>query len=92
MVREFGHKAPVMWRVTSLRLERQITPQHRPSTRFQQIKGGDVVLLHDGGHLKLGTDRSHSVRATDELVRRYLRAKVTTFITVPEMMAGNGAH
>lgn len=83
MVREFG-MTPVMWRVTaydwSAKSHHSIV-QHAVS----QIKGGDVVLLHDGGHLKLGTDRSHSVRATDELVRRYL-GEGYHFLTVPEMM------
>jgi len=83
MVREFG-MTPVMWRVTaydwSAKSHHSIV-QHAVS----QIKGGDVILLHDGGHLKLGTDRSHSVRATDELVRRYL-GEGYHFLTVPEMI------
>jgi hypothetical protein len=38
----------------------------------------------------MGTDRSHSVRATDEIVRRY-RGEGYKFVTVPEMMDGGSA-
>jgi peptidoglycan/xylan/chitin deacetylase (PgdA/CDA1 family) len=55
-----------------------------------QIKGGDVILLHDGGHLRMGADRSHSVRATDEIVRRY-QGEGYRFLTVPQMMDGLSA-
>jgi len=49
------------------------------------VKGGDVILLHDGGHERIGADRSFSVQATDELVRRY-SGEGYEFVTVPEMM------
>lgn len=52
----------------------------------EQIRGGDVVLLHDGGHLQLGADRSHTVAATDELIRRY-KGEGFEFVTIPEMQA-----
>ena len=50
-----------------------------------QIKGGDVILLHDGGHLALGTDRSQTVKATDEIIRRY-KGEGYEFVTVLQMM------
>jgi len=75
---------PVMWRVTcydwSATSVAQIVRQAR-----RQITGGEVVLLHDGGHKQMGTDRSLSVQATDEIIRCYLD-KGFKFITVPEMM------
>jgi len=37
----------------------------------RQISGGDVILLHDGGHKHMGADRSHTVLATDRLIGRY---------------------
>jgi peptidoglycan/xylan/chitin deacetylase (PgdA/CDA1 family) len=49
------------------------------------IRGGDVVLLHDGGHKEFGTDRSHTVAATDELLRRY-KGEGFEFVTIPQMM------
>jgi peptidoglycan-N-acetylglucosamine deacetylase len=56
----------------------------------EQIRGGDVILLHDGGHLQFGTDRAHTVAATDELVRRY-RGEGYEFVTVPEMRSAQGS-
>ena len=88
VVREFG-MVPVMWRVTcndwSASSHQSIVARAVAKTR-----GGDVILLHDGGHLKMGTDRSHTIRATDELVRLY-QGEGYRFLTVPEMMAGNSA-
>jgi peptidoglycan/xylan/chitin deacetylase (PgdA/CDA1 family) len=49
------------------------------------IRGGDVVLLHDGGHAEFGTDRSHTVNATGELLRRY-QGEGFEFVTIPQMM------
>jgi len=84
VARELG-LAPVMWSVTGYDwnappaeiIERKVT---------RQIRGGDVILLHDGGHLALGADRSQTVIATDRLIARY-KAEGYEFVTVPEMMA-----
>lgn len=46
--------------------------------------GGDVILLHDGGHKILGADRAQTVIATDNLIRRY-KDQGYEFVTVPEM-------
>jgi len=51
----------------------------------QQIRGGDVILLHDGGHEAFGADRSQTVIATDRLIARY-KNEGYEFVTVPEMM------
>jgi peptidoglycan/xylan/chitin deacetylase (PgdA/CDA1 family) len=51
----------------------------------RQIRGGDVILLHDGGHRAMGTDRSCTVEATDRILRRY-KVEGREFVTVPEMM------
>jgi len=51
----------------------------------QQVRGGDVILLHDGSHAAFGADRSQSVIATDRLIARY-RAEGYEFLTVTEMM------
>ncbi len=76
---------PIMWSVTGYdwnapsveHIERKVT---------RQVRGGDVILLHDGGHLHFGTDRSYTVTATDRLISRY-RAEGYEFVTVPEMKA-----
>lgn len=55
----------------------------------RQIRGGNVILLHDGGHQRMGADRSHTVSATDRLIARY-KGEGYEFVTVPEMMAESG--
>jgi peptidoglycan/xylan/chitin deacetylase (PgdA/CDA1 family) len=52
----------------------------------KQIRGGDVILLHDGGHKHIGADRSQTVLATDHLIKRY-ESEGYEFVTVPEMMS-----
>jgi peptidoglycan/xylan/chitin deacetylase (PgdA/CDA1 family) len=51
----------------------------------KQIRGGDVILLHDGGHKQMGADRSQTVEATDHLIKRY-KQEGYSFVTIPEMM------
>jgi peptidoglycan/xylan/chitin deacetylase (PgdA/CDA1 family) len=75
---------PVMWNVTgwdwkgnpSEYVERKVSGQ---------IRGGDVILLHDGSHAAFGADRSQTVIATDRLIARY-KSEGYEFVTVPEMM------
>ena len=73
----------VMWNVTgydwnaspAAEIERKVTGQ---------VRGGDVILLHDGGHKAMGADRSQTVIATDNLIRRY-KDQGFEFVTIPEM-------
>jgi peptidoglycan/xylan/chitin deacetylase (PgdA/CDA1 family) len=51
----------------------------------RQIRGGDVILLHDGEYHRIGVDRSHSVAAGDRLLTRY-KGEGCKFVTIPEMM------
>ena len=77
---------PVMWNVTgydwnappAAQIERKVA---------KRIRGGDVILLHDGGHKHMGADRSQTVLATDFLIKRY-KAEGYRFVTIPEMMEG----
>jgi len=52
----------------------------------KQIRGGDVILLHDGGHKQMGADRSQTVVATDQMIKRY-KSKDYEFVTIPEMLS-----
>jgi peptidoglycan/xylan/chitin deacetylase (PgdA/CDA1 family) len=56
----------------------------------RQIRGGDVILLHDGGHKKMGADRSQTVLATEHMIARY-KASGYEFATIPEMMGISGS-
>ena len=83
IARELGLE-PVMWNVTGYDWS---TP---PSGVIEekvakQIRGGDVILLHDGGHKHMGADRSQTVLATDRLIKRY-KSEGYEFVTIPEMM------
>lgn len=70
---------PVMWSVTAYdwsakspepiieKVTRQVDSHRRPQS--------EIVLLHDGGHLAFGADRSHTVEATRCLLERYAGKK-----------------
>lgn len=82
IVRQLGLD-PVMWNITGYDWK-------APSAEFieqkviPKVRGGDVILLHDGGHASFGVDRSKTVEAVDRLLTRY-RSQYE-FVTVPEMM------
>jgi len=50
----------------------------------RQMRGGDVILLHDGGYRAMGADRSQTVIATENLIRRY-QNEGYDFVSVEEM-------
>ena len=85
VARELGLE-PVMWNVTGYDwnappasvIERKVG---------RQTRGGDVILLHDGGHKQMGADRSHTVTATDHLIARY-KSEGYKFLAIPQMMSG----
>jgi peptidoglycan/xylan/chitin deacetylase (PgdA/CDA1 family) len=79
---------PVMWRVTCFDWTAKSPEQILKHAR-RQIAGGEVVLLHDGGHLHMGEDRSHTVRASDQLIGEY-KDKGFVFMTVTELMQMRG--
>jgi len=51
----------------------------------RQIRGGDVILLHDGSHVRMGANRSQTVIATERIIAKY-KAEGYEFVTIPEMM------
>jgi peptidoglycan/xylan/chitin deacetylase (PgdA/CDA1 family) len=73
---------PVMWSVTGYdwsaksaaeivkKVSGQVDSRHKPQ--------GEIVLLHDGGHLAFGTDRKSTVEATDRLLERYAGKQFVT--------------
>jgi peptidoglycan/xylan/chitin deacetylase (PgdA/CDA1 family) len=75
---------PILWNVTgydwnappSAVIEKKVS---------KQIRGGDVILLHDGGHKQMGADRSQTVKATENLIARY-KSEGFEFVTIPQMM------
>ena len=84
IARELGLE-PVMWNVTGY--DWNAPPAAAIEQKVaKQIRGGDVILLHDGGHKHMGADRSQTVLATDHLIKRY-KSEGYEFVTVPEMMS-----
>jgi len=87
VARSLGLQA-VMWNVTC----RDWTPRSTDeivALAESQIKGGNVILLHDGEFHRIGVDRSRSVEASDRLLTRY-KSNGYQFVTIPEMMQGSG--
>jgi peptidoglycan-N-acetylglucosamine deacetylase len=83
IARELGLE-PVMWNVTGYDWN---TP---PAAEIEQncsrrISGGNVILLHDGGHKTMGADRSQTVIATDHLIARY-KSEGYKFVTIDQMI------
>jgi len=76
---------PVMWNVTCY--DWKATSAGKVVAHAQrQIRGGDVILMHDGDQRAMGADRSHTVEATHRLVAQY-KAEGFEFASIPEMMA-----
>jgi peptidoglycan/xylan/chitin deacetylase (PgdA/CDA1 family) len=74
---------PIMWNVTGY--DWNAPPAAVIENKVvRQIRGGDVILLHDGGHRAPGADRSQTVIATENLIRQY-RDQGWKFVTVDEM-------
>ena len=83
VARELGLE-PVMWNVTGYDWNAPPAPViERKVSR--QMRGGDVILLHDGGHKEMGADRSQTVVATDHLIERY-KQEGYEFTTIRQMM------
>ncbi|MDT8071071.1 MAG: polysaccharide deacetylase family protein [Terriglobia bacterium] len=80
---------PIMWRVTCYDWSAK-SNESIEQKAHAQIRGGDVILLHDGSHVAFGISRAHTVKATENLVREYSE-KGYEFVSVPEMM-GARAH
>jgi peptidoglycan/xylan/chitin deacetylase (PgdA/CDA1 family) len=80
---------PVMWNITSYDWNREAAPviADRVSRR---VRGGDVILMHDGGHLGMGADRAQTVAATDLLIASY-KNQGYQFATISEMMGRGDA-
>jgi len=84
IAREIGLQT-VMWNVTGYDWNAPPAAVIQKKV-VRQMRGGDVILLHDGGHRTTGADRAQTVIATDNLIRRY-KDDGGEFVTVEEMFA-----
>jgi peptidoglycan/xylan/chitin deacetylase (PgdA/CDA1 family) len=83
IVRSLGLE-PVMWNVTGWDWK-TTSADYVEQKVSKQVRGGNVILLHDGSHVAMGLDRSHTVVATDRVITKY-KAEGFEFVTIPEMM------
>lgn len=86
IARSLGLK-PVMWSVTgydwSAKSSDSIIEKVTDQVDRRRKPQGEVVLLHDGGHLGFGADRSFTVAATEVLLRQY--SGVRKFVSIPAL-------
>jgi peptidoglycan/xylan/chitin deacetylase (PgdA/CDA1 family) len=82
-VRSFG-LLPIMWNVTCYDWRAKSAEEIVAHAR-RQIRGGDVILLHDGAYGRMGADRSRTVAASEEILTRYGKEGYQ-FVTVPQML------
>ncbi len=78
--------APVTWSVTCYDWRKTAT-ERKVARRAMRAIEGDVILLHDGCNLEPAADRSHSVAATEDTLKKYT-AEGYRFVTIPELIAG----
>jgi peptidoglycan-N-acetylglucosamine deacetylase len=86
IVRELGLQT-VMWNVPSgdWKAPRSAEIEKRVSSR---LRGGDVILLHDGSHRAMGEDRGQTVMAVENLIGR-CEDQGYRFVNLEEMRTGN---
>jgi len=83
VARELG-LSPIMWNVTGY--DWSAPPAAAIERKVEaQMRGGDVILLHDGGYKQMGADRGQTVLATDHLISRY-RSEGYDFVTIKQML------
>jgi peptidoglycan/xylan/chitin deacetylase (PgdA/CDA1 family) len=85
IARELGLQ-PIMWNITGYDWDAPPAAVIEKKVS-NQIRGGDVILLHDGGHKQMGADRSQTVLATDHLITRY-KSEGYDFVTIQQMLEG----
>lgn len=82
VARELGLE-PIMWNVTGWDWSAK-SAEYIEGKVTKQMRGGDLILLHDGGHRQFGADRGYTVIASDRLIQRY-KGEGREFVTVPEI-------
>jgi peptidoglycan/xylan/chitin deacetylase (PgdA/CDA1 family) len=83
MARALGLE-PVMWNVPGFDWK-AASADYIEQRIASRVRGGDVILLHDGGHEQLGMDRSRTISATERVIVRF-QAQGYEFVTIPQMM------
>lgn len=81
---------PVMWSVTgydwSAKSSNDIVRKVVRQVDGRSRKQGEIILLHDGGHLQFGTDRHCTIEATRVLLQKYSAAR--KFVSIADLTLG----
>ncbi|MDR3749276.1 MAG: polysaccharide deacetylase family protein [Acidobacteriota bacterium] len=75
---------PIMWNVTCYDWKAK-SADEIVAHAARQVRGGDVILLHDGGYLRMGANRTRTVDASEQILTRY-KNEGYRFVTIPQMM------
>ncbi len=82
VARDLGFEA-VMWNVTGY--DWNAPPAATIEKKVErQMRGGDVILLHDGSHRGMGADRAQTVIATENLIQHY-KDRGYEFVTIDSL-------
>jgi peptidoglycan/xylan/chitin deacetylase (PgdA/CDA1 family) len=84
VVRAEGY-LPVLWSLTLGDWKPGVTADAIVETAEERLRGGDVILLHDGSAVGTDADRRASVAATDRLVATW-KDRGMRFVTIPAMV------
>ncbi len=79
VVRRQGIQGVVMWSVICYDWKPQ--PPSRLIHRLERVRGGDIVVLHDGDHRMIGGDRRHVLGALEYWLPRW-RERGLDFVTM----------
>jgi peptidoglycan/xylan/chitin deacetylase (PgdA/CDA1 family) len=81
---------PILWSVTLWDWSKGVTTEKIMRKAEKQIRGGDIVLLHDGCDVAMGWDRSHSVRSAELILTQWKEQEGFEFVTIPELIERTG--
>jgi peptidoglycan-N-acetylglucosamine deacetylase len=83
VARELGY-TPVMWSVTCYDWK-PTTAERIEAHAVRQVRGGDILLLHDGDYSRDNADRAATISAVERIMIRY-KGEGYSFATVGEML------
>jgi peptidoglycan/xylan/chitin deacetylase (PgdA/CDA1 family) len=86
--RSLGYN-PVNWTVTTYDWK-PTTAERIEQHVHRQLKGGDVLLFHDGGHRDIRAERMHTVRAVERLIP-FLKDHGHEFVTIGDWLTSSDA-
>jgi len=82
ILRRRGGAGVVMWSAWARDWKPQ--PAEPVIERLRRVRGGDIVLLHDGDHRVINSDRRHTVSALEYWLPRWKDSGIR-FVTLDEM-------